>query len=60
MTIQINYKSTFSKKNPDKFVLFVDENFSISGLKKHFLNKEYEYISDLLKKIDKKKKYSFL
>ena len=55
MTIQINYKSTFSKKNPDKFVLFVDENFSISGLKKHFLNKEYEYISDLLKNIDKKK-----
>jgi len=55
MTVQINYQSTFPKKYPDKLVLFVDENFTISRLKKHFLSKEYEYISDLLKNRDKKK-----
>ena len=55
MTVQINYKSTSSKKYPNKLVLFVDENFTISGLKKHFLSKEFEYISDLLKNSDKKK-----
>ncbi len=55
MTAKINYKSTFLKKYPNNLVLFVDENFTISRLKKHFLIKEYEYISDLLRNSDKKK-----
>ena len=56
MTVQINYKSNFLKKNSDNLVLFVDETFSITGLKKYISTNEYAYISDLLKINDKKKK----
>ena len=55
MTIQINYKSTGFKKNSNNLVLFVDENFNISGLKKYISNTEISYISDLLKNSDLKK-----
>ena len=55
MTIQINYKNNWSKKNLTNLVLFVDEKFNISGLKKHILNTEFSYISDLLKGSDLKK-----
>ena len=50
MTVQINYNSSRSKKDSTNLVLFVDEKFNISGLKKHILNSEFSYISDLLKK----------
>jgi leucyl aminopeptidase len=56
MTVKINYKSTGYKKNSNKLVLFADENFNISGLKKHLSNLELSYISDLLKTCDLKKK----
>ncbi len=55
MTIQINYKSTNFKKNSNNFVLFVNENFNISSLNKHFSKNEFSYISDLLKTSDLKK-----
>ncbi|MDA9598896.1 leucyl aminopeptidase [Candidatus Pelagibacter sp.] len=55
MTIQINYKSTDSKKNSNNLVLFVDENFSLRGLKKYISTTEFFYISDLLKTVDLKK-----
>tara|TARA_B100000029_G_scaffold498714_1_gene567939 strand:+ start:942 stop:2399 length:1458 start_codon:yes stop_codon:yes gene_type:complete len=55
MTIKINYKSTGFKKNSNNLVLFVDENFNISGLKKYISNTEISYISDLLKTSDLKK-----
>jgi leucyl aminopeptidase len=55
MTVQINYKSTSSKKNSNNLVLFVDENFNISGLKKYISNTEFSYMSDLLKSSDLKK-----
>ena len=55
MTVQINYKSTSSKKNSSNLVLFVDEKFNISGLKKDISNSEFLYISDLLKNSDIKK-----
>ena len=55
MTIQINYKNNWSKKNLTNLVLFVDEKFNISGLKKYILNTEVSYISDLLKGSDLKK-----
>jgi len=55
MTIQINYNSPGSKKNSNNLVLFVDENFSINGLKKYISNTEFSYISDLLKTSDLKK-----
>jgi len=55
MTIQINYKTSNSKKVLSNLVLFVDEKFNISGLKKHISNSEFSYISDLLKNSDLKK-----
>ena len=48
MTIQINYKTSYSKKVSSNLVLFVDEKFNISGLKKHISNSEFSYIADLL------------
>jgi len=56
MTVQINYKNSSSKKNSSNLVLFVDEKFNINGLKKHILSSDYNYISDLIKKRDEKKK----
>ena len=55
MTVQIIYKNSISKKNLTNLVLFVDENFNISGVKKHISSKEFSYISDLLKNSDLKK-----
>ena len=55
MTVQINYKNSSSKKVSSNLVLFVDEKFNISGLKKHISNSEFSYISDLLKNSDLKK-----
>ena len=56
MNVQINYKNNPSKKNSVNHVLFVDENFNILALKKHLLNKEYSFVSDLLRSQDLKKK----
>ena len=56
MSIQINYKSKSFKKKPSNLVLFVDEKFNISGLKKYVLSTEFSYILDLLKGSDIKKK----
>ncbi len=55
MSVQINYKSTY-KKNSINSVLFVDEKYSISALKKFISNSEYSFILDLLKTRDLKKK----
>ena len=55
MTVQINYKNSSSKKNSSNLILFVDEKFNISGLKKHISDKEFSYISDLIKNSDLKK-----
>ena len=60
MTVQINYKNIGSKNVKGNLVLFVDEKFSISSLKKHVSSSEYSFISDLLKTKDlKKKNYKF-
>ena len=56
MTVQINYKSSSSKKVSSNLILFVDEKFNINSLKKHILKTEFSYISDLLKNSDLKKK----
>ena len=56
MTVKINYKSTSLKKKSNNLVLFVDENFNISPLKKLIPISEYSFIHDLLKISDKKKK----
>ena len=55
MTVQINYKSNTLKKVSSNLVLFVDEKFNISQLKKYISNSEFSYISDLLKDTNKKK-----
>jgi leucyl aminopeptidase len=52
MTVQINYKSNISKKVLTNLILFVDEKFNISRLKKYISHFEYSYISDLLKNSD--------
>ena len=60
MSIQINYKSLYLNKNLNNFVLFVDENFNITGLRKYLSKSDYYFVDDLLKINDKKKKYYFL
>ena len=59
MTVQINYKNIGSKKDLTNLVLFVDENFNISGLKKYISNSEFSYIADLIKNSDLKKDLLF-
>ena len=59
MTIKINYSSKLSSKSSTNLVLFVGENFNISGLKKHISNAEFSYIADLLKNSDLKKNLLF-
>ncbi len=59
MTVQINYKNSGLKKTLTNLVLFVDQNFNISGLKKYISSNEFSYISDLLKNGDLKKNLLF-
>ena len=59
MSIQINYKNSDLKKPLTNLVLFVDENFNISGLKNHISSGEFSYINDLLKNSDLKKNLLF-
>ena len=54
MSIQINYKSSYLKKISNNLVLFVDENFNISVVKKYLSKTDYSFIGDLLKISDKK------
>ena len=49
MSIQINYKKISIKKSISNTILFVDEKFNISHLKKHISSSDYSFISDLLK-----------
>ena len=56
MTVKITYKNEISKKNPQNLILFVDEKFNISGIKKYISNSDFILISDLLKTRDEKKK----
>ncbi len=55
MAVQINYKKSLVKRNTANLVLFVDEKFSISGIKKYVSSSEFSFISDLLKTKDTKK-----
>ena len=49
MSIEINYKKNETNKTSANLILFVDEKFNISNLKKYLSNLEFSYISDLLK-----------
>jgi leucyl aminopeptidase len=59
MSIQINYKNNEVKKSSTNLVLFVEDDFNISSLRKHISNVEFSYISDLLKKNSLKKNILF-
>ncbi len=59
MSVKINYKNSLPKINSSNLVLFTDENFNISSLKKYISHSEQSYISDLLKTKDVKKKIQF-
>ena len=54
MSVQINYKSSYLKKSSNNLVLFIDEKFNISELRKYISNIDYSFIKDLLKICDKK------
>ena len=59
MTVQINYKNSALKTNPGNLILFVDQNFNVSGLKKYISNTEFSYIAEILKTSDLKKDLLF-
>ncbi len=56
MAIKINFKKNLVKKTSANLVLFADENFNISHIKKYLTGDEFFYISDLLKISDLKKR----
>ena len=56
MSVEINYKTNFGKKNSENLVLFVDDTLNISQLKKYISTKEFAFINDLVKVSDKKNK----
>ena len=56
MTVQISYKNKKTKNNAQNLVLFIDEKFNVSSLKKHISGSDYAFIADLIKKRDEKKK----
>jgi len=55
MSIKINYPNKQNSKFLSNVVLFVDEKFNITGLKKHLPISDFSYINDLLKTSDLKK-----
>ena len=55
MTIKINYLNKLANKSSINHVLFVEENFNITGLRKHIAKAEFDYIKDLLKNCDLRK-----
>ena len=59
MSIKINYSNKSTSKSSINLVLFVNQNFNISGLKKIISDNEFSYISDLLKTSDLKKNLLF-
>ena len=56
MNIKINFKNRVFDKSSGNLILFADEKFNISSLKKHISSSEYIYIFDILKTKDIKKK----
>ena len=57
MSIKINYLKKISGKDAGNLILFSDDKYNLSNLKKHLSNSEFSYINDLLKTSDLKKKF---
>jgi len=55
MSIKINYTKKIPGRSSSNLVLFVDEKFRLNSLKKYTSEREFLYISDLLKTSDLKK-----
>ena len=56
MSVVINYNSNLPKKNSGNIILFTDEKYNISNLKKYISKNEYSFLSDLIKTKDSKEK----
>ena len=56
MSVKINYLKKNKGKTSTNLVLFSNDKFDVTILKKYLSNSEYIYISDLLKSSDLKKK----
>ena len=56
MPVKFIYKNSPSKIMQGNLIFFVDEKFSLSGLKKHFTNLENQFIIDVLKSQNLSKK----
>ena len=55
MSVKISYLNKAIQKTSTNTVLFVDEKFKISNIKKFVTNGEFNYIKDILKTSDLKK-----
>ena len=55
MSIKINFKNNITKRNSVNLVLFTDEKFNTSTIKRFISSSEYSYVADLLKISDLKK-----
>ena len=55
MPVNIYYTNKTPNKSSSNFVLFVDDKFNITNLKKYLSSTELSYINDLLKNNDLKK-----
>ena len=55
MTVKINYKQKSFNKSSSNVVLFTNEKYNISSIKKNLSNSEFSYINDLLRTSDIKK-----
>ena len=58
MPVKINYRNKSLNIKNSNLILFVDEKFNLSGVKKYFSSSEYSLVSDLIKTKDLKKKNS--
>ncbi|WP_440633938.1 leucyl aminopeptidase [Candidatus Pelagibacter sp. HIMB1485] len=56
MNVVINYKNNSLKSKVGNLIFFVDEKHSLSGLKIHFTKSENEFINNILKSQNLKKK----
>ena len=56
MSVLINYKNNSSKSKTGSWIFFVDEKYSLSGLKMNFTKSENEFITDVLKSQNLSKK----
>ena len=56
MTIKNNYRNGLIKKEFSNLVVFSDEKYNISTLKKHISSSEHNFVKDLIKTMDLKKK----